>query len=369
MKKLTVLFLIVILIFATTACNSTNSDVPNQNSNGNLPADNGEKETSPDAQTPEFISESIIIGDGTPWELAGLLTLPANIEGKIPAVVLVHGSGPGNMDGVPLALSTPNTPFKDIAEYLSLNGIAAIRYDKRTFTHGTKMLTELGGSLTVFEETIEDAILAAELLRADPRIDENRVYILGHSLGGMLAPRIHAMGGNFAGLILFAGSPRSLIEILGDQQLLIAKETMEGEALAEVIALFESGIIAEQTAEILALSDDEAKAVIDPSGASLYYYKDLLINPASNFIKDITVPFLVMHADNDLQVFTDKDFAMYKELLGDRDNVTFKLYEGLNHFFMPGTVTNIVDILDEYMIKANVDEQVLRDIVAWIRAN
>ena len=150
----------------------------------------------------KYIIESVTVGAGTPWALDGRLTLPfeASTDNPVPAVVLVHGSGPSDMNGT----SYGERVLFDIADYLSANGVAVIRYDKRTFTHGEKMAREFGGSLTVWEETVEDAILAAELLRADSRI--GKVYMLGHSLGGSLAPRIHASGGDFDGLILFAGS-------------------------------------------------------------------------------------------------------------------------------------------------------------------
>jgi len=69
-----------------------------------------------------------------------------------------------------------------------------------------------------------------------------------------------------------------------------------------------------------------------------------------------------------VQVLTDVDFAMYKEILAGRTNVTFKLYPGLNHLFMPSTGRDISEIMDEYRIKSNVDRQVLRDLVEWVFA-
>ena len=350
--------IISILIFTLTACqNNTIKDSEEEQSQ--------EQRNQEQEQIYEIINEKIIVGKGTEWELNGLLTLPKDIEGKIPAVVLVHGSGPQDMNETVYE----NKPFLEIAEYLTTNGIAVIRYDKRTFTHWAKMAQQFGGSLTMYEETIEDAILATKILKSDQRIDENRVYILGHSLGGSLAPRIHASGGDYAGLILFAGTPRSLIEVIADQQVLYYTETMEeGEELNAILSSADSSV-EQQITGILNMIDEEAKNIDAGSGISLYYYKDNLINLTEKYIKDITVPFLVMHADNDFQVFTDKDFAMYKELLSNHSNVTFKLYEGLNHFFMPSTVTRSIDIQDEYKTKFNIDKQVLQDIVTWIKAN
>ena len=130
-----------------------------------------------------MLSEKIIVGKDTKYPLSGLLTLPDQGE-KLPAVVFVHGSGSSNMDEKVMKL----TPFRDLAEGLAAHGIASIRYDKRSFAHGLKMVREK--NITVREETIEDAILAANLLRRDPRIDPDKIFIIGHSMGGMLAPRI-----------------------------------------------------------------------------------------------------------------------------------------------------------------------------------
>jgi len=304
------------------------------------------------------VTENVTIGSGTEWELAGRLTLPREIDGMIPAIVLVHGSGAHDMDQTLF----DNKPFREIAEYLSSNGIAVIRYNKRTLTHGVRM-QDL--AFTAWEETMEDAILAAEILKSDPRIDESRVYILGHSLGGMFAPRIHAMGGDFAGLILFAGSPRFLIDIVYDQGIAYIEEMYEGEEKVELLREREEW--RNDFDAYLALSDEEAKnTIVEMLYTPAYFWKDLYNNPVSMFLEKTTVPILVMHPDDDVQVLTDVDFAMYKELLAGRDNVTFKLYPGLNHLFMPSTGRGISEILDEYRIRANIDGQVLADIVEWV---
>ena len=363
MKKICIIA--VLLCLFITAC-SVNNQVTDESATASntIISDTAETTSTGSETNGSFISENITIGAGTEWELAGILTLPENADGKVPAVVLVQGSGPSDMDET----IYENKPFREIAEYLSSNGIAVIRYNKRTYTYGAKMVQQLGGSLTVWEETMEDAILATEILKSDPRIDKDRVYVLGHSMGGMLAPRIHNMGGDYAGLIILAGSPRSLVEIIGDQQIQYILETTEDkEKEAVSAAAYEK--INKQIADIVNMPDDEAKTHIDANGASLYYYKDLIINRAELFIKDIKVPMLIIQGKNDLQVYYDKDFELYKELLSDRTNVTFKSYEGLNHFFMPSTVTKISELQDEYKIKAHIDGHVLKDIADWIRAN
>jgi len=254
-----------------------------------------------------FTDFPVVIGEETDFPLDGILSIPDNVTGKIPAVVIVHGSGAHDMDGTLLA----NKPYRDIAEYLASNGIASIRYNKRTLTHGAKV----DGSWTVREETIEDAILATEILKADPRIDENRIFITGHSMGGMLAPRIHAEGGNYAGLILLAGSPRFLLDISKDQNIAEISDTFEGEekeaALTQIEELWDL-----QVDGLVSLPDDTAKNTPVPGwGVSAFYFKDLYEHPASAYIGNITVPFLVLQGSNDVQIFADVDFMMYQELL------------------------------------------------------
>ncbi|KLU58747.1 hypothetical protein CEB3_c47640 [Peptococcaceae bacterium CEB3] len=82
------------------------------------------------------MNEKIIVGGGMKYPLNGILSLPDNCCSKVPAVVLVHGSGPADMDESIGA----NKPFRDIAEALSAKGIAVLRYDKRTKIYGKQML-------------------------------------------------------------------------------------------------------------------------------------------------------------------------------------------------------------------------------------
>jgi pimeloyl-ACP methyl ester carboxylesterase len=183
----------------------------------------------------------------------------------------------------------------------------------------------------------------------------------------MLAPRIHAMGGDYAGIILFAGSPRFLLDIMKDQQTIFAATMPDGPEKDEMIEANKQ--ITDRMEEGLLLSDEEARKIMpeEMGGISAYYFKDMYENPPSKYIANISAPFLVMHAAEDLQVYIDKDFELYKELLSGHNNATFKLYEGLNHLFMPAKTKNIAEILNEYKIKANIDVQVLIDIAEWIK--
>ena len=144
----------------------------------------------------------ITVAADADYPLPGLLTLPDG-AGPFPAVLLVHGSGPQDRDEA----VGPNRPFRDLAVGLADLGVASLRYDKRTFAHGKRLADALQGRLSVEEEVIRDALCAAALLRAEPLIRPDRVYLLGHSMGGMLAPRIDAEGGAFGGHPPHSGRP------------------------------------------------------------------------------------------------------------------------------------------------------------------
>ena len=306
-----------------------------------------------------MITQDIIIGEGTKYPLKGILTLPDNAE-QVPAVVFVHGSGSSNMDEKVGKL----TPFKDLAEGLARHGIASIRYDKRSFTHGFKMVREKE-SITVCQETIEDAILAANLLRSHPAVDPRRVCIVGHSMGGMLAPRIDAEGGDFAGLILLAGSPRNLDEIMLEQ----TREMMEKSGKFTHFILGKQLKTLEATfAPLSTISDEEAKQKKVGGGTTLYYFKDMADRPVSQYLEKLEKPILVMQGGKDFQVKANVDFALYQKLLAEKSNASFKLYENLNHCFVPSVYGDITKAKQEYAVEQHIGETVIRDIADWIHS-
>lgn len=304
-------------------------------------------------------SEKIVLGAGTKYPLKGLRTLPDS-PSPAPAVVFVHGSGSSNMDEKVGKL----TPFRDLAEGLAMRGIASVRYDKRTYAHGLKMVLSKG-LITVKEETIEDAILAAELLRKDPRIDADRVFIVGHSMGAMLAPRIDAEGGNFRGLILMAGTPWLLEEVLIEQ----TAESISGlKGFVRKIGEKQLDQLKRTFEGLYDLTDEEAKAKKVGGGTTLYYFKEMGEHPVARYLADLRKPMLLMQGSRDVQVKADVDFAAYQELLAGRSDVTFRLYQGLNHAFVPAICDSIAEAKKEFSVERHIGAEVLDDIADWINA-
>lgn len=304
-----------------------------------------------------MIIENIVVGEGTKYPLKGILTLPEDRQTQVPAVVFVHGSGSSNMDEKVGKL----TPFKDLAEGLAQLGIASVRYDKRSFAHPFKILREK--IITVKEETIEDAIRATELLKRDSRIDKDNIFIAGHSMGGMLAPRIDAEGGNYKGLILMAGSPRRLEEIMLDQNEAVMRS---GKGLLQWFVKTQVAKISAMFEGMYELSDEETKKKKVGNGTTLYYFKEMGEHQSSNYLVKLEKPILIMQGEKDFQATLENDFAAYKELLNDKKNVTFKVYENLNHLFVPSVYGNIMKAMKEYKVEQHIGKNVIKDLADWI---
>ena len=302
-----------------------------------------------------MISEKIVVGAGTEYPLNGLLTLPDKPDKPVPAVVMVHGSGPSNMDERVMKL----TPFRDLAEGLAGRGVASIRYDKRTFAHARKMAKACP---TVEEETIEDALRAIALLKKDPRIDPARIFLLGHSMGAMLAPRIDAEGGDVKGLILMAGTPYRLEEVVLRQ----LKQSGGGNPILKRIIGLEYRIFARKFAGLYQMPDEEAKKKKFAGNLSLYYFKEMGRKTAADYLLESAKPALLMQGGKDFQVLAEDDFRRFRELLAGRAGTEFKLYPQLNHLFVKAIYDDILKASKEYRVERHIGEDVMSDIAAFI---
>ena len=143
--------------------------------------------------------------------MPGTLTLPRG-EGPFAAAVLVHGSGPQDRDET----IGPNKPFRDLAWGLASQGIAVLRYEKRTHTHG-RAWPRCVKTLTIKEETIDDALAAVAELRKHKEINAKHIVVIGHSLGATAAPQIGERDKSIAGLVLLAGNARPLEDLVLEQ--------------------------------------------------------------------------------------------------------------------------------------------------------
>lgn len=306
------------------------------------------------ATTNTFTERPVSVTTGA-WELPGILTIP-NGKGPVPAIVLVHGSGPNDQD----ESIGPNKMFKDLAWGLANRGVAVLRYEKRTRKYGVRSSSD-PQALTVADETINDARSAAALLAATTGIDPKRIFVAGHSLGAFAGPRIAMGEDRIAGLILMAGNTRPLEDLIVEQMrylVSINSPTPEGEK--QIAA-------AEKAAKELRNPDLKPGMTVDVMGAKLpaSYVLDLRSYKPGETAAALKIPMLVLQGERDYQVRL-ADFEGWKKALAGHPNVVFKLYPALNHLFMPGDgpPSNV-----EYLKPNHVLEQVISDIAAWINAD
>jgi fermentation-respiration switch protein FrsA (DUF1100 family) len=303
------------------------------------------------AKAPESVTEAEVTFGKSGWELPGTITKPAG-GGPFPAVILVHGSGPNDRDETVGA----NKPFRDIALGLAQRGIATLRYDKRTLVHNQKFSGL--ADITVYEEMVEDAVLAYEFLKEDSSIDMDNIYVLGHSLGGMMIPRIAKLTPDAAGYIIMAGAVTPLEDLMVYQTSYLF--SLDGTVTDQE----------EQTLETYKAMRDNVKALTPGSdtppeqlfGIPASYWLDLRDYNPANEAKTIKRPLLILQGERDYQVPME-EFELWKDSLGNNNNATFKSYDGLNHLMIYGTGTPSPQ---EYSAPGKVDERVIEDIASWV---
>ncbi|MBP7146372.1 MAG: alpha/beta hydrolase, partial [Acidobacteria bacterium] len=307
----------------------------------------------PPAPPPPYVEEDVQFENGA-VKLAGTLTLPKG-SGPFPAVVLLTGSGPQNRDEELFGFQ----PFRVLTDQLTRKGIAVLRYDDRGVG---------GSSGNTLESTSEDfagdALAAVALLKARPAIAGQKIGLLGHSEGGIVAPLAAVRSRDVAYIVLLSGTGVTGEAVMLDQAERIARaEGRTPEQIARntrlqkrIFAAVRSGegweelegaIRAEALDGIESLPAAERGAIADPgeyagnaAKAQLQFAKSrwfrffLDYDPATALAK-VKVPVLALFGERDLQVATDLNRPAIAGALaraGNKD-VTVKVIPGANHLY------------------------------------
>jgi len=302
-----------------------------------------------------FTERDFSVGDGN-RALPGTLAMPDAVHAPprgVPAMVLVHGSGATDRDET----IGPNRPFLDIARGLASQGIAVLRYEKRSKVRPQDFAS---GDFGIDDETTDDAVAAVAALRATKGIDPERVFVLGHSQGGMMAPRIAAHSGHVAGLVLLAAPARPLLDILVEQNVRLA--------------VLDDGKTSPQEAEAIATLRQQVAAVraggpvpLDRSPlhqSATYWRSTDAVHPVEE-AKAVARPMLILQGARDIQV-VDADWQAWKAGLHADPDVAFRLYPTLNHL---GIAVGEDEGLAAYSREGHVDPALIADVAEWIRAH
>ncbi|MEG2295907.1 MAG: alpha/beta fold hydrolase [Oscillospiraceae bacterium] len=308
--------------------------------------------TIPEAPLPDTVTETSVTITTQEYNLPALLTIPKNATQDLPAVVLVHGSGANDKNET----IGGSAIFRDLAHGLAKEGIAVLRYDKRTLIYGDELDPE---TITLKEETIDDAVSAVTLLENTKGIDKEKIYVLGHSLGAMAIPLIAQENENISGFIALSAPARKLEDLILEQsKYLLSLEQFDQEQSELILENYEK-----QIKSIKSLTKNSTLTSNQLLGMSKNYWLFLNEYDQVKMADKITKPILFLQGERDYQV-TMQDFTTYQSALKKNKNAVFISYANLNHLFIEGSEKSTPD---EYMEVGQIDEKVISDITAFIK--
>ncbi|WP_159636704.1 alpha/beta hydrolase family protein [Sphingobacterium composti Ten et al. 2007 non Yoo et al. 2007] len=302
--------------------------------------------------------------------LAGTITQP-KIKGKFPAVILVTGSGPQDRDETLFG----HKPFKVLADYLTRNGIVVLRYDDR----GTGK-SEGSFENANIDDFSKDALSALNFLKKHPNVDINKVGIIGHSEGGLIANLLAGQGvPNVSFIVTLAAPTVAIRDLMVEQLYSVGKSEGMSEfqlAMAREINkknfdVVKSDLITEEAyaqlkknMNIVEESDNNAsirKEMLTLLAPAYRYF--MRIDP-TDFIKRIYIPVFGAFGTLDVQVPSTMNLRGYHDNLPKNSKTVLKEYDGMNHLFQRAKTGKV----SEYaQIDETINDQVLIDIAEWIK--
>lgn len=305
--------------------------------------------------------------------LAGTLTLPAG-NGPFPAVILITGSGAQNRDEELLG----HKPFRVIADYLSRNGIAVLRYDDRGVGKSQGSYASATSA-----DLATDAEAAYNFLKNNNKIDPKAIGLIGHSEGGLIAPIVAAGESGISFIVSLAGpgvngeqiihrqaADISRVSGVEEKQIkesadinkklfaVLKKEPDNKIASEKMTALYKSILekkkaSPEESAEAL----KQIQSQLSP--ASLTWFRYFIMTDPAKYWKKVKCPVLALNGSKDLQVNADINLTAIEKTLKSSGNTNVKCIkaEGLNHLFqhcktgLPAEYGNIEETFSPEMLK------------------
>lgn len=296
-------------------------------------------------------SEEFMVPSGD-VTLAGTLTLPDG-DGPFPVILLNSGSGPQDRDG--------NTPpefmtdmFKLMAEYFSGLGVAVLRYDERGVGESTGDYNAAS-----LQDLVDDVRALVKYLKNHPQIDEQRIVILGHSEGAVIAPIIAAEDRELAGVVLLAGPSTPLDEIMIEQ--------LEYQASLDIISEAERQVLDSLRPMVEQLIDDAA-AGKDESVLpyNMEWLRQHMAHDPREAVGRVEQPVLIIHGEDDVKVLPYHALALAEALReAGNDNVEVHMLPKTTHYFTLFPIDNpAYDATNPWKLEPSLFEL----IGNWLRA-
>ncbi len=307
--------------------------------------------------------------------LSGTLSLPSK-NGKYPVVILISGSGPQNRDEELMG----HKPFLVIADFLTKNGFAVLRYDDRGVAKSTGDFKNATSA-----DFAEDVLAAIAYLKTRKEINSNKIGLIGHSEGGYIAPLVAAKSKDVAFIIMLAGPGIPCDELLVLQNALISKASGMKQKEIDKNKKINSGAydLVKKSTNNQKLSNDlteyfnekfEKSMSDDKQGFVEMQVKELTSPWMQYFLKynpspaleKVHCPVLALNGAHDLQVPPNENIEAIRKSLtkAGNKNVTTKILPKLNHLFQECAT----GLPDEYAeIEQTFSPTALNEILNWLK--
>ena len=299
----------------------------------------------------KFLESKITVVNGM-YDLPGILSI-SNTPGKKPLVIILPVAGPTEKDGS----YEENKPYKDLAWGIASKGFAVFRYEKRSNNYGIFLLKDKAAyeKFTPREDLLDDLYKIIDSLKTLPEINPEKIFILGHGQGGMLAPLVAKERNEIAGIIMMGANAKRTQEMMIDQYKYLSKVTPE-----------KKGEYDTQTKNAIRSMDKKLNPLTEhhlmPYDVQATYWIWLNQYPHLDISKKLNKPQFVMHGERDYQANLE-NYELWKRTLEKNKKATVKLYPRLNHLFYPGDAQSTYS---EYYLKSNIPENIINDISSWL---
>lgn len=309
-----------------------------------------ERPQEPKKPFPYDAEEVVVENSADSVKLAGTLTLPRT-AGPHPAVIFITGSGPQDRDEALIG----HRPFLVLADYLTRQGIAVLRCDDRGTAKSTGDFSKATDA-----DFVKDTLAQVAYLRTRKEIDPKRIGLVGHSEGGIVAPRVAAKSSDVAFIVLLAGvgvpmeellvrQGRDIALVMGAGDEVVAtnaatqrkifdtvkseKDPVAAEAAVRKLVHEQLASLTAEQRQAMGLSDDmldaQIKMVLSP------WFRDLVAYDPRPTLKAVKCPVLAINGEKDLQVSAEDNLPAIRDALaaGGNQNVKTVALPGLNHLF------------------------------------